>query len=786
MNRFFIIFIPLILSLYSGKIQAQTFILRGKVVRQDLSPVKGAIVYVDNYEAVGSDVNGEFRLVLPHEPTRPKKVKVEMTGFELKTFNYKPTEIIPLEIIIDIPSRNVTGRVSYRNGKNVINAIVSIKGFSMKDTVRTDNLGYFKMILPEGVDFSTASSRSLFMVNGIEITKENIRPVPRENFVQIRLLESPPTSLFTLVVYDNKSKNKVNRLKIKIDDDSYTTDNQGFLKINKQNLPQSNFEIEGYTLMNKVLSEKDNFLELYVEKANSSLPPPSSNKNSKENKDPEAETVVQEKPILIKKDTLKSQFAPEFSNIMNEMEANRREQEEKNRKIASEIEKIQLRIASETNITPEQMQLLKKDLATLEKTFTENDYTYRRNKEQTENLLSKLKEVISQKDSLNKKIESISIEKDSIEAQKRAIEEQKKQAEIDFRVKLLTISGVSVMLAILLLVVYVFSSRINKQKKELEKTKIQLEENIREVENKNFQLNRALEELKKAQTQLVSSEKMASLGHLTAGIAHEINNPVNFTYAGAISLRTDFNDLIQILEKYREVTPENAATLLPVAKALEKKLSYPEIKNEIDELLTSVKRGAERTSEIVKSLRTFARLDEDTLKKTNIEENLDATLIMLHNQYKERIEIVKNYNHIPYVECFPGQLNQVFMNIMLNAIQAIKGEGKIYLTTSYPSQHANGKYQGKDAVEISIKDTGVGIPDEIKHNIFEPFFTTKDVGVGTGLGLSVSFGIIEKHKGEIKVFSEVGKGSEFVIILPVNSSNQFISQHSSNQVSQIS
>ncbi len=783
MNRFFIIFISLIFSFCLGKVQAQSFFLLGKVVRQDLSPVKDAIVYIDNYEAIKTDMNGEFRLKIPHEPTRPKKVKVEMAGFELKTFNYKTTEIIPLEIIIDIPSRNVTGRVNYKNGKTAINALIGLKGFAMKDSVRTDNLGYFKMILPEGLDFSTAVNRNLFVVNGIEITKENIRTVPNNNFVQIRLLDSPSSSLFTLAVYDSKSKNKLSGLKLKIDDNSYTTDNQGFLKINKQNLPQSNFEIEGYTLINKVLSEKDNFLELYVEKTTNPLPPPSANKNNRET---EPEIIVQEKPILVKRDTLKSQFAPELSNIMNEMEANRREQEEKNRKIVSEIEKIQYRIASETNITPEQMQLLKKDLATLERTFIENDYAYKRNKEQTENLLSKLKEVISQKDSLNRKIKSISIEKDSLEAQKRAIEAAKKQAEIDFRNKLVTISGISVVLAILLLVVYVFSNRINKQKKELEKTKIQLEENIREVENKNFQLNKALEELKKAQTQLVSSEKMASLGHLTAGIAHEINNPVNFTYAGAVSLRTDFNDLIQLLEKYREITPENVATALPAAKALEKKLSYPEIKTEIDDLLSSIKRGSERTSEIVKSLRTFARLDEDTLKKTDIEENLDATLIMLHNQYKERIEIVKNYSHIPHVECFPGQLNQVFMNIMLNAIQAINGEGKIYLTTSYPSKHANGKYQGKDAVEISIKDTGVGIPDEIKDKIFEPFFTTKDVGVGTGLGLSVSFGIIEKHKGEIKVFSELGKGSEFVIILPVNSSTQLISQHSANQVSQTS
>jgi len=426
-------------------------------------------------------------------------------------------------------------------------------------------------------------------------------------------------------------------------------------------------------------------------------------------------------------------------------------------------------------------------LGDLEKTLAENDASYERSKLQTQNLLSRLKEAILQKDSIGRQLLAAEKSKKLLELEKKKVEIERREEEANFKAKLWTVSSVSVMLAGLLLIVYIFSSRLRKQKKEVEKAKNELVEKVKEIEYKNVQLRTTLEDLKKAQAQLVSSEKMASLGQLTAGIAHEINNPVNFTYAGALSLKTDFNDLIQLLEQYRQITVENVATVLPLAKKVEKEISYPEIKHEIDELLVSVKRGAERTAEIVKSLRTFARLDEDTLKKVDIEENLDATLVMLNSQYKDRIEIVKQYGKIPPVECFPGQMNQVFMNILMNAIQATEGKGKIFISTAHPSQHTNGKY--KDAVEISIRDTGTGMSEEVKNNIFEPFFTTKDVGSGSGLGLSVSFGILEKHKGEIKVFSEAGKGAEFVIILPLNSlqmsntTNQhLINKNTSNKI----
>jgi two-component system NtrC family sensor kinase len=195
---------------------------------------------------------------------------------------------------------------------------------------------------------------------------------------------------------------------------------------------------------------------------------------------------------------------------------------------------------------------------------------------------------------------------------------------------------------------------------------------------------------------------------------------------------------------------------------LKDKIEYKETTGEIINLIDSIKTGTERTTEIIKGLRSFSRLDEDILKVADIHENLNSTLILLRNKYKERIEVKKYYGDIPQIECYPGQLNQVFMNILSNAIDAIEDKGIITVRTS----KSNG------SVQISIRDTGKGIPENIKAKIFEPFFTTKEVGQGTGLGLSISHGIIEKHMGSIKVKSEVGQGSEFIILLPVKQTKE--------------
>ncbi|MGC1390925.1 MAG: AAA family ATPase [Bacteroidales bacterium] len=291
-----------------------------------------------------------------------------------------------------------------------------------------------------------------------------------------------------------------------------------------------------------------------------------------------------------------------------------------------------------------------------------------------------------------------------------------------------------------------------------------VERRTAEISQKNEQLSiqkeelrMTLENLKHSQFQLLQSEKMASLGQLVAGIAHEINNPVNFISAGVESLNDNLEEISLVMDSYDKITPLNVETKLKEIKELKERIEYKESKREIEKLIRSIKNGTKRTTEIVKGLRTFSRLDEDTLNMADIHEGLDSTLILLHNKYKNRIDIVKNYGEIPLIECYPGQLNQVFMNILSNAVDAITDKGTITISTSI----TNG------VVHISIKDTGRGIPENLKEKIFEPFYTTKEVGRGTGLGLSISHGIMVKHKGTIDFKSEQGKGSEFIISLPM-------------------
>ncbi len=278
------------------------------------------------------------------------------------------------------------------------------------------------------------------------------------------------------------------------------------------------------------------------------------------------------------------------------------------------------------------------------------------------------------------------------------------------------------------------------------------------VKERTAELLIALENLKQAQGQLVQSEKMASLGQLVAGIAHEINNPVNFINAGVDSLSANIEDIKKVLDVYHKITPANAAEKLREIDELKEKVEYKTAIMEIYTLIESIRNGTNRTTEIIKGLRTFSRLDEDILKSADVNEGLDSTLILLHNKYKNRIEIVKEYGKLPLVECYPGQLNQVFMNLLSNAIDAIEDTGRIMVKTSV----TNGK------VKISISDTGHGIPKDNMAKIFDPFFTTKNIGKGTGLGLSISLGIIQKHNGSIDIKSEPGKGSVFIITFPVN------------------
>ena len=284
---------------------------------------------------------------------------------------------------------------------------------------------------------------------------------------------------------------------------------------------------------------------------------------------------------------------------------------------------------------------------------------------------------------------------------------------------------------------------------------------LKEEQVAKDELGKAIDSLKGAQSQLVHSEKMASLGQLTAGIAHEINNPINFISSGMNSMKMSIESMKEILDVYGRLEEgDDPEELKQEILELKEDHEYDELVDELDDLVKDINYGVTRTIEIVKGLRVFSRLDEEEAKDANINENIDATLTLLKNKTKNRIKVSKYYDDkMGDIECFPGQLNQVFMNILNNAIQAIPEERTDGEITIYTEEEAG-------QIVIRMKDNGGGIPDEIKNRIWEPFFTTKAVGVGTGLGMSITFGIIEKHNGKIDLQSEVGKGTEFVISLP--------------------
>ncbi len=287
-----------------------------------------------------------------------------------------------------------------------------------------------------------------------------------------------------------------------------------------------------------------------------------------------------------------------------------------------------------------------------------------------------------------------------------------------------------------------------------------LEQKVRDrtvaLEKSHKELQKAYGELQGAQAQLVQAEKMASLGQLVAGIAHEVNNPVSFIYGNMDHLEEYMNDIKGVLRGFmdlKSLNPDEKKRMDDLVQEID--LDF--LLKDLDKLIKSCKNGAERTKEIVASLRSFSRLDEAALKEADIHEGIDSTLDILTNLYKNRINIHKDYGDIPKINCFASQLNQVFMNLLANAAQAIDGKGDVWIKTQ----------KTDDKVMISIRDSGKGISEENKKKLFTPFFTTKPVGKGTGLGLSISYGIIEKHEGRIWAESKEGEGTTFNIELPI-------------------
>ncbi len=269
-----------------------------------------------------------------------------------------------------------------------------------------------------------------------------------------------------------------------------------------------------------------------------------------------------------------------------------------------------------------------------------------------------------------------------------------------------------------------------------------------------------IQELQETKGQLLQNEKMAAIGQLAAGVAHEINNPIGYINSNLGTLQRYTDNLIDLVECYQQLESKLEASqpeLIQQSCALKKKIDLEYIKQDLPDLVRESQEGAERVRQIVQDLKEFSHVDEAEWQWADLHQGLDSTLNIVHNEIKYKAEINKEYGDLPQVECLASQLNQVFMNLLVNAAHAIEKQGTITLRTGCD----------ENEVWVQISDTGKGIPEKNLKRIFEPFYTTKPVGIGTGLGLSLSYSIIKKHHGHIDVVSEEGKGTHFTIHLPI-------------------
>jgi hemerythrin-like metal-binding protein len=286
---------------------------------------------------------------------------------------------------------------------------------------------------------------------------------------------------------------------------------------------------------------------------------------------------------------------------------------------------------------------------------------------------------------------------------------------------------------------------------------VALEGANQQLKQNNLELKQLNQRLESTQSQLLQSEKMASVGQLAAGVAHEINNPIGFVNSNLSTLEKYIAGLGSVLTAYEQVEKKLGPNVFASVLDVKHKIDLPYVLEDMPNLLKESQDGLARVKLIVNNLRDFSHVDESNWQLANLESCMDSTLNVASNEIKYKAEVIKKYAGLPQVECMPSQLNQVFLNLLVNAAQAIETQGVITIRTGIQDSE----------VWLEVEDTGKGIPAENLKKIFDPFFTTKPVGKGTGLGLSVSYGIVQKHRGRIDVRSESGKGTTLRVWLPI-------------------
>ncbi|MBU7582275.1 MAG: response regulator [Nostoc sp. TH1S01] len=305
---------------------------------------------------------------------------------------------------------------------------------------------------------------------------------------------------------------------------------------------------------------------------------------------------------------------------------------------------------------------------------------------------------------------------------------------------------------------------------------LQLYHSQKALAQRTTELSQTLENLKQTQVHLVQSEKMSALGQMMAGIAHEINNPMNFICGNLAPAKEYIQDLMKFLELYQECHPDPHPKIATWMKQVD--LSY--LREDLPKLINSLEIGSNRIRQLALSLRNFSRLDDPEFKAVDIHEGIESTLLILQHRLKASpeypaIQLIKDYGELPMVECYPSQLNQVLMNLLSNAIDALESswENRERSSTVDPSITIRTSLSHDNCVSISIADNGIGIPEAVHCQLFDPFFTTKPLGKGTGLGLSISHEIItKKHNGKIDCYSNPGQGTEFIVQIPVQLSDE--------------